>query len=193
MFQNVDEMSKNSSFASAKARLQMNDGIKTPDAVLQKAGERVQVDFDAVVWKRGDKFTIPSQDVLYASLYGQRIGSGSNYSCGVLVHTDSNEVKQLPFSIFKKSVSPYCFDPTKGGYIRTPNTNPIQSNTRLSQDLRLCVTEKDIYDFLVSNSGKTIEVVDVLQCETSRQDWSVASRPIIGLRPATVPCFEWSN
>jgi hypothetical protein len=190
MYQTVDELKSAPGFGAVMARVSGGNNLNGANAVLAQAASRSQVDFDTLVWNKGDKFQIPVKEVLDAGLYGAKVGNG--YSCGVVVGTTAGVFKQLPFSALSRSVSPFCYDPAKGGYVRTSDA-PVQSNTILAKAARQCSNEKEVYDMLVANAGKWVEVKDVLECDTARQDWSIPARPVIGLRPAKVPCFDWAE
>lgn len=133
-------------------------------------------------WRKGDAFIIPDSDSMEATLFVQTIGNGSPVA-GILVDTEASGTKTLYFNTLRKSVVPYD---EKG---HATGEQPIESKTPLHDAIINCGTAAEIYDFLVANAGKRIEVISVEPVNGPRYQ----EGQIIGNRKTTVPSFDFKE
>lgn len=133
-------------------------------------------------WRKGDAFIIPDGDTMEATLFVQTIGTNSPVA-GILVDTEASGTKTLYFNTLRKSVVPYD---EKGHATGDP---VVESKTPLHDAIVNCGTAAEIYDFLVANAGKRVEVINSEPVSGPRYQ----EGQIVGNRKTTVPFFDFKE
>lgn len=139
----------------------------------------------------GDAFIIPQKDVLESNLYGFDVGMGNLKSYGFYIENQEGRAKFCDFSLLVGTVIPYKSEGSD--FVRDDLKGRIQSDTDLAKQIRGMSTQLDIFNYLCANAGKTIEVIDTKIIDIPRIDLSTPARKIIGLRPFTLPIFDFAD
>lgn len=160
------------------SRLSLMDGMSV-NITRTQLSKIPNIDTNEAVWHKGCSFTMPSLEVLEASLFSQKLGTRE--IPGVVVET-SEGIKQLYFSTLKKSVQP-----TDEFGKAIPGKERVHSDGNMYTPVCNCANADKILEYLGSLAGKTVTVTNVAEVQTAAYN---DNREIIGSRVTNVPFFN---
>lgn len=173
----------------------ISKSISCPATCLAGMARTYRLISDVVYYPRsfsvGDAFIIPQKDVLESNLYGFDVGMGNLKSYGFFIENQEGHAKFCAFSLLAGTVIPYKSEGSD--FVRDDLKGCIQSDTDLAKQIRAMSTPLDIFNYLCAKAGKTIEVIDTKIIDIPRRDLSTPARKIIGLRPFTLPIFDFAD
>lgn len=191
MIKDVKAFENDASLQNAIKRNMASRGGEVVYNGMEKNGQTVNIlgqlkdisnqDVEESIWREGDTFTVPTEDVLEKCLFMFKTPSGK--TAGVTIKLDNQEKsKNLFFSTLRKSVQPYTDALIAEG-------DAIHSNTPFYEEVMSQPTQEAIFNLLVSKANKKITCVKTMKVQTARFSGDRDNRVISGVRNTIVPFF----
>lgn len=187
---------------SAKALIERHaavEGTITGMNALNELGNISNADPEEAIFQKGDKFTVPSKDVIADAVFVARLGTAKVPA--IVVDMDGGGSKVLYLSSMRKRVIE--FEESAEGYVskRDATTGAVISHCAGDNPVGKAVYEK-IKNLPTAKAiaeeiaGKHFEVIDVAgpfqtsRVGTIKDEYGNESRGVVGLRNTNINVFK---